>query len=92
MKIAVILREDSMILLLTTWDENDSPPWLRRGQGWLSFADRPTHHPLPLLPLRRGVIFMEAKDLQFRGEQMQILRFAQNDRLSSAARDLRSSS
>jgi len=24
----------------------------------LAFADRPTHHPLPVLPLRRGVVFM----------------------------------
>ena len=34
-------------------------------------------------PLKVGVILSAAKDLQFRsGELMQILRFAQNDRLS----------
>ena len=35
------------------------------------------------MEMKVGVILSEAKDLQFRsGEQMQILRFAQNDRLS----------
>jgi hypothetical protein len=29
----------------------------------LPFADDNTHHPLPLLPLRRGVVFMAAKEL-----------------------------
>jgi hypothetical protein len=32
------------------------------GQGWLSSADRLTHHALPLLPLRRGVILRAARN------------------------------
>jgi hypothetical protein len=52
------------------------------GQGWLSSADRLTHHALPLLPLRRGVILRAPKDLHlivFR-KILQMLRSAQHDR------------
>jgi hypothetical protein len=31
----------------------------------LAFADDTTHHPQPLLPLRRGVIFSAAKNLHW---------------------------
>ena len=34
----------------------------------------------PPVEMKVAVILSEAKDLQFRGELMQILRFAQNDR------------
>jgi len=33
----------------------------KEGSGWLLLAGATTHHPLPLLPLRRGVIFRAGK-------------------------------
>ena len=39
------------------------PLLVRRGQGWLLGGGATTHHPRPLLPLRRGVVFKAAKSL-----------------------------
>jgi hypothetical protein len=40
------------------------PLLVKEGSGVVArSADAATHHPLPLLPLRRGAIFIAAKDL-----------------------------
>jgi hypothetical protein len=39
------------------------PLLIKEGSGVVARnADAATHHPLPLLPLRRGAIFMKAKN------------------------------
>jgi len=66
-----------------------TPLLAKEGLGVVAFADDITHHPLPLLPLRRGIIFRAPRDagsllrLTDLRRTAGILRCAQDDTSSS---------
>jgi len=50
----VVIPGEALRFVIPSEDGNDSPPYSRRGQGWLTgIVTAGTNHPLPPPPLRR---------------------------------------